>query len=620
MSEQLYANLAWLPRAPLNFRERCRALTVTHADGNAVAQLATHALGENQLRHLAAAIEAMRREARPLVPLRPFKLGIIGNGTLDPFLPVLTATAARHCIDLECIQAGFGETVSAALADAPINCAKPDAILCMIDYRGLPIGSAVEALSVLGTLRTGFGERSNAPCILQTLAPPPESVFGSFDRAVPGTLRQVVDEFNRLLTESVRNSPDIILDVAAIAETVGLANWYSAVQWNLGRFAFDARYLPLYADHVCRLIAALRGMSRRCLILDLDNTIWGGIIGDDGLEGIVIGQGDATGEAYLDLQRTALSLRDRGILLAVSSKNNDDVARSAFIEHPEMLLRENHVAVFQANWNDKASNIAAIAEELGLGLDALVFVDDNPAERGLVREMLPEVAVPELPADPALYARTLTAAGYFETVTFSEEDRKRAGLYEDNARRATLANKIGDIEAYLVSLQMKITFRPFDATGRSRIAQLINKSNQFNLTTRRYTEIDVERMERDAAIFTLQVRLTDAFGDNGMIGVVICRPDDAKDAWAIDTWLMSCRVLGRRVEQMVLREILDQARARGMQRLVATYIPSGRNQLVREHYAKLGFRLMNEEPSGVTTWELDTATHVEPAPMVVEHQ
>src|SRR5581483_4377012 len=224
-----------------------------------------------------------------------------------------------------------------------------------------------------------------------------------------------------------------------------------------------------------------------------------------------IGQGDATGEAYLEVQRAALALRDRGIVLAVSSKNADDTARSVFIQHPEMILRENHIAVFQANWNDKATNIAAIAKELALGLDSMVFLDDNPAERGLIREMLPEVAVPELPQDPALYARTLAAAGYFETIAFSEEDRKRAEFYENNARRATLAEQIGDIEAYLRSLQMHIGFRRFDAIGRTRIAQLINKSNQFNLTTPRYTERDVEQMESDPALFTLQVRLADVF-------------------------------------------------------------------------------------------------------------
>ncbi len=200
------------------------------------------------------------------------------------------------------------------------------------------------------------------------------------------------------------------------------------------------------------------------------------------------------------MQRAALALRERGVVLAVSSKNDEAVARRPFAEHPDMLLREDHIAVFQANWNDKATNIAAIAESLALGLDALVFLDDNPAERGLIRELLPQVAVPELPDDPALYARTLAAAGYFEAVAFSEEDRKRAELLPgQRAAASTLQGQIGDLDAYLASLDMRIIFRPFDATGRSRIAQLINKSNQFNLTTRRYDESDVARVRSRSA-------------------------------------------------------------------------------------------------------------------------
>ncbi len=244
-----------------------------------------------------------------------------------------------------------------------------------------------------------------------------------------------------------------------------------------------------------RVLSALRGKSRRALVLDLDNTIWGGVIGDDGLQGIQCAQGDAAGEAYLSVQRLALELRERGIVLAVSSKNNDEVARSPFRHHPELLLKEEHIAVFQANWNDKATNIKAIAQELSLGLDSMVFLDDNPVERNLVRQILPEVAVPELPSDPALYARTLAAAGYFESVVFSDEDVKRARYYQDNARRVGLQKQAGDIDAYLESLQMEITFQPFDETGRARIAQLINKSNQFNLTTRRYTESEVAAAE-----------------------------------------------------------------------------------------------------------------------------
>jgi len=296
------------------------------------------------------------------------------------------------------------------------------------------------------------------------------------------------------------------------------------------------------------------------------------------------------------------------------------VAREPFLKHPEMLLKLDHIAVFQANWNDKATNIQAIAEELNLGLDSMVFLDDNPVERGLVRKLLPQVAVPELPDDPAYYARTLTAAGYFEAVAFATEDLKRAGFYQDNAKRASLQKQVGGVDAYLASLDMTITFQPFDSTGRARIVQLINKSNQYNLTTRRYTDPEVTQAENDADVFTLQVRLADIFGDNGMISVVICRPAEP-GAWEIDTWLMSCRVLGRKVEHMVLREILTHARAAGIRKLSGTYRPTDRNKLVVDHYARLGFTKLSEEESGLTHWELVVeGAEPESAPMkIVSH-
>jgi FkbH-like protein len=283
-----------------------------------------------------------------------------------------------------------------------------------------------------------------------------------------------------------------------------------------------------------------------------------------------------------------------------------------------MLLKLKHIAVFQANWNDKATNISAIAEELSLGLDAMVFLDDNPVERGLVRKLLPQVAVPELPEEPAYYARTLAAGGYFEAVAFASEDLNRAGFYQDNARRASLQKQVGGVDAYLASLDMTITFQPFDATGRARIVQLINKSNQFNLTTRRYTDPEVTEAENDPAVFTLQVRLADIFGDNGMISVVICRPEEA-GVWEIDTWLMSCRVLGRRVENMVLREILLHARAAGIHKILGTYKPTDRNKLVVDHFERLGFTQISDDDTGLTRWEfvLDRNTYPENAPMKI---
>ncbi|MDL2338224.1 MAG: HAD-IIIC family phosphatase [Pseudomonadota bacterium] len=615
MSNALYSQLAWLPATPDDFSATCRHLLSEPTElGTRLQRLANHALDENQLNRLAKVIDKAREAGHSLAPLTPFRIGIISNATSHFIVPALVASAARHGIALECIEADFDQVMQAALSpDSPIHRARCDAVLVAVDHRGLPLAStpgdpqaaqaAVEAaLGHLNMIRNGLRSHSKAICIVQTLPRPVESSFGSFDFVLPGTPRQLIDEVNRGIALSVAGTEDLLLDVAHIAETVGLADWHDTTLWNMAKLPFASAFLPLYADHVCRLIAAVRGKSRKCLILDLDNTLWGGVIGDDGLEGIVIGQGDATGEAHLQVQRTALALRDRGVVLAVSSKNTDEIARQPFRKHPEMLLREDHIAVFQANWNDKATNIKAIAEELSLGLDAMVFLDDNPVERGLVRRMLPQVAVPELPDNAALYARTLLAAGYFEAIAFSGEDRQRAEFYQDNARRVTLQKQAGDVDAYLVSLNMQMTLQPFDDTGRARIAQLINKSNQFNLTTRRYTEADVAAAQSDPEVFTLQVRLADTFGDNGMISVLICRRQG--DDWHIDTWLMSCRVLGRKVEVAVLQELISQAAARGVLRLIGNYLPTEKNKLVEDHYAKLGFTLLETQGAGSTLWEL----------------
>lgn len=629
MSAEIYTGLAWLQPPPADFSAQCKAVATLEEPGALFRALANHALDVNQLSRLGRAITAALAAGRTLAPLQSFRLGLIGNGTLDLMVPALVASGARHGFALECILADYGQTTQEALdPDGRVNAAKCDAVLLAIDHRGLPLrlraGDADmervdidAAVETLAAIRAGLRDHGGAVSIVQTLAPPPESLFGSLDRIVPGAPRRAIAAVNTAIADCVAGSEDVLFDVAALAEAVGLANWHSPSLWNLAKLAFDDGCLPIYADHVARLIGALRGRSRKCLILDLDNTLWGGVIGDDGIEGIKIAQGDATGEAHLAVQQYALALRRRGVVLAVSSKNTDEVARLPFREHPEMLLKEDHFAVFQANWNDKATNIKAIAEELSLGLDAMVFLDDNPVERGLVRRMLPEVAVPELTDDPALFARMLAAAGYFESVAFSDEDRKRAEMYQSNARRVALSRQAGDLDAYLASLDMEIQFAPFDRTGRARIAQLINKSNQFNLTTRRYTEADVAEAENNPAVFTLQVRLVDNFGDNGMICVVVCR--EARPAvWAIDTWLMSCRVLGRKVEQMVLREIIDGARDAGVATLVGTYRPTAKNALVKDHYEKLGFARIAEHSDGATTWSRTTATEVASVPMRVK--
>lgn len=633
MASSIYTDLMWLPKAPDDFSTQIRALAKAPPvpnTGNLWRQLATHQLNENQLTSLAKQFNLFRAATTDIAPLIPFKLGIISNATTHFIAPALVASALRHGIALDVIEGQFNQPMQDALeARSAIHVAQPDAVLIALDYRGLGLvpspgnltmaeETVNGALNFIKTLRDGIRANSNALCFFQTVPRPAEPDFGSFDAVLSGTLRWLIERFNHALAAMVQNSNDLLFDVANLAETVGIEQWHDPALWHMAKLPFASAYIPIYADMLARIIGALRGKSRRCLVLDLDNTLWSGVIGDDGLEGILIGQGNPTGEAHLDVQHHALALRARGVVLAVSSKNTDEVARAPFQKHPEMALREEHIAVFQANWNDKASNIRAIAQELNLGLDAFVFLDDNPVERGLVRQMLPEVAVPELPDDPAFYVRTLRAAGYFEAVAFSEEDRKRADFYSHNARRVSLQKQSGDMESYLRSLDMVMTIAPFDAVGRARISQLCNKSNQYNLTTHRYTQADIAAIEMDPLCTHWQIRLEDIYGDNGMISVIICRT--IENDWYIDTWLMSCRVLGRKVEDAALQHMVATARARGIARIIGIYVPTERNGLVIEHYDKLGFTLVEQEPNGIKRYVLEVAS----APdckftMVVKH-
>jgi FkbH-like protein len=323
------------------------------------------------------------------------------------------------------------------------------------------------------------------------------------------------------------------------------------------------------------------------------------------------------GEAYAALQTVALDLRGRGIILAVCSKNDEANALLPFRKHNEMVLKEEHIACFVANWTDKAANLRDIAKILNIGTDSLVFLDDNPAERAIVRMELPEVAVPEVGEDPAEYPGLLMRAGYFEALSFSNEDRVRADLYRANADRLKLQSSVTNLTGYLTSLEMTMYASPFDAIGRTRITQLINKSNQFNLTSRRYSEAQIEGAEKDLKKFTLQVRLVDKFGDSGIISVIIF--DKECEKWSCDTWLMSCRVLGRRVEEAVLAVVAKAARAEGATTLRGRYIPSKKNGLVIDHFAKLNFECIASSDNGTTDWQLELAHYEEPAlPITIE--
>ena len=614
-------DLSWLPDVPRDFREQARNLSTSTPDLRAkILHLAGTRLDFNQLHTLGRIATRAASEDSGAV-----RLGVLSNGTADLLLPALVVSALRHGVWMRALGTAFDQVAAEALnPQSAINQARCHYVLLCIDHRGLPLvpspgdldrahRTVDAAVDYIDSIRNALKSASGCTVIAQTAPQVPDSFFGSLERLVPGSLQWLIDRYNHDLRSRVYGSSDLLLDTATLAEMVGISQWHDPVQWSLGKFPFAHSYVPLYGDWVGRLISATRGKSRKCLVLDLDNTLWGGVIGDEGLAGIVLGNGSPQGEAFLEIQRVALALRERGIILAVSSKNDDAIARCVFKTHPEMLIKEEHIAVFQANWQDKASNLRAIAETLSIGLDSLVLLDDNPAERAQVRDALPEVAVPELPADPALYPQTLLAAGYFEATAFTSEDRLRAAQYQANAARAQSLGAATDLGSYLASLEMRAIVGPFDRVGRNRITQLINKTNQFNLTTRRHSESDVAAFEGASSGLTVQLRLIDKFGDNGMIAVVICRQDHRD--WIIDTWLMSCRVLNRCVEQATLNYLVSQAKAAGVRTLIGEYVRADRNAMVKDHYARLGFEPIEIEEHR-SLWRLDVASFVEtPTPI-----
>jgi FkbH-like protein len=359
--------------------------------------------------------------------------------------------------------------------------------------------------------------------------------------------------------------------------------------------------LHVLADQVRRVVQARAGLSRKVLALDLDNTLWGGVIAEDGLPGIQLGAG-ARGEAHVAFQEHLRALRSRGVLLAVVSKNNDADAREPFERHPDMRLALSDIAVFVANWEDKATNIRTVAATLGIGLDSLVFVDDNPAEREIVRQVLPEVEVPVLPEDPSGYVRALSDTLLFESVALTAEDRGRAEQYRARAAAVELQQRAGSLEAFYDSLGMEAVVAPFDELNLARIVQLIGKTNQFNVTTRRHGASAVRAFMEDPRAVTMYLRLRDTFTDHGLVAVLVAEQDGER--LDIDTWLMSCRVIGRTVEDEMLARLCEIAVERGCTRVRGTFVPTAKNHVVRDLFERLGFALVAEE-DGRTTWEYD---------------
>ena len=420
-----------------------------------------------------------------------------------------------------------------------------------------------------------------------------DGVFGQFGNKTEQSFLFQQRKLNYLLMQGCQEAKNtFLIDLDALQTALGRSTFADPKLYYVAKMPISLAALPAAAKLVVDVVRSLQGAVKKCLVLDLDNTLWGGVIGDDGLSGIQIGE-LGTGHAFSDFQKWLKELKNRGILLTVCSKNNEDTAKEPFEKHPEMVLRLEDFSMFVANWEDKARNIRTIQQALNIGMDSMVFLDDNPFERELVRTMIPEITVPELPEDPALYLQYLRGLDLFETASYSREDAGRTEQYREKAQRAAFEAAFQSYDDYLEALQMRASAAAFDPFHYPRIAQLTQRSNQFNLRTVRYTEAEIEALAQDESRIGLYFTLKDKFGDHGLISVVVLEKQP-EDTLFISEWLMSCRVLKRGMEEFIVDKILSVAAQQGFRRVVGEYIPTPKNAMVKDLYEQLGFaRLEN---------------------------
>lgn len=600
----------WRPPLSPHWAERLSEIEALLRDGvmpdyASVKGLANQQLGTRELLRTERLAKRLADKASRLPGFTPFHIGLLGSRTLSYLPGALGAAGLARGLLICAREAPYDAVASFAFSPANPFAGPLDALLVVLDesafasVRPLLDHKAEEAaLDAAGDLIEQIAQaaRAKAGCPVLFATLPTALQTSSSDLATPGSPARFRSRINWMLAQGAMEGKWLIWDQAALAQQLGLQRWYDPVLYHAAKLPFSVDACPLATDNIAALLAAMKGKAARALVLDLDNTLWGGVIGDDGLPGIRLGQNSPEGEAFVAFQKFVLSLRDRGVVLAVCSKNSDFIAREPFRSHPEMVLREQHIAVFQASWDDKATNIRAIAETLNLGLESLAFIDDNPAERERVRQELPLISTIEVGEDPSFFIDRTVRSGLFDHIPLNTDDLARAESYGARAAAAQVRAKIGNYEDYLSSLDMRMTIAPFDDVGRPRITQLINKSNQFNLTTRRYNEAEVQGMQEDQSLLSWQVRLEDRFAQHGMIGVVIVRKTASE--WRIDSWLQSCRVLERGVEQCVMNHLFAAAADEGAERIRAWYIPTERNAMVADFYARLGFSRVGHSDNG----------------------
>lgn len=552
--------------------------------------------------------------------LDPITLGILSGSTLDLLKPVLIVEAARAGLRVDLVIGEFGQLEQPLLdPNSHLRTAAPDALLLFFQltdvapdavdrlYRGN--GEAFEALTAeilsrLVSAAVQFRDAYSRPVLIGNFALPADLPTGPFDASDPNGLTHRLNRLNAELAQRLVAEPDIyVWDYAGLVRASGAQEWTDGRLWFLARSRVEASRAQDLSRHLVRSLQALRAHPAKCLVLDLDNTIWGGVVGDDGPAGIALGD-DWPGSPFKAFQRAALGLRDRGVLLAVASKNDEHVAKDVFDTHPEMLIRWEDLAAHRINWRPKSQNIREIAAELNIGVDSLVLFDDNPVERAEVRANLPEARVVDVPIDPVSYREELLRCGFFDVLGTSDEDQRRADMYKVERQRKNLQREAPTVHDFLESLGMEVSLGRADEHSLSRIGQLVHKTNQFNLSTRRHSPSELERLAGSPDSIVAWLRLSDRFGDQGLVAVgIVVRETEHT---LLDTLLMSCRVMNRGVEAAMLAYLAREAAALGGQRLMGEYRPTPKNHMVADLLGDHGFDYAGDTADG-TLWSLDLA-------------
>ncbi len=543
---------------------------------------------------------------------KTLKVALLADCAVQQLTQLLEALAARNGVALDVYEGPYdGIDLEILNPDSGLYAFGPQYLIVMMSAEKLKsrlydsasrATFATDVVERIANLWSVFGSLSGATIVQSTFVVPSERAFGNYELKVADSVGATFVEINYRLAERARSANNVLLnDVDFLAASIGRRNWSDPRLWNMAKIPCRLEHMPQLAQSLLDTVLAATGVFTKCVVLDLDNTLWGGVIGDDGLEGIALGEFDE-GEAFVGFQKFIRELKRRGIILAAVSKNEHANAILPFKEHPFMVLKEEDISAFIANWDNKADNIRLVQKSLNIGLDSFVFLDDNPFERNLVREYVPKVIVPELPEDPSCYLEALTELNVFETASFSEADRQRGAQYREEAQRELTKIQFTNVSDYLASLDMQIRLERFSPFSLPRVAQLIQRSNQFNLTTRRYGEAACEAMMKDETFAPLTLKLTDKFGDYGLISVVVLKPSG--EDLEIDEYLMSCRVLQRGVEGFAMNNIFAYAKRLGAKRVVGHYIPTPKNDMVKGFFESFGFERVGDTAGGGSKWAL----------------